>query len=76
MSTMIQIRNVPQRVHRVLKARAAQQGLTLSDYLLREITRVAEHPTLDEVLDRIKQRSSVQVDIDPAAVVRADRDSR
>ena len=44
MSTMIQIRNVPDALHRRLKARAALAGMSLSDYLLSEIREVAERP--------------------------------
>ena len=59
MSTrMIQIRNVPDRIHRTLKSRAALAGLTLSDFLLREITRVAQRPTLEEVLESIDADTS------------------
>jgi antitoxin FitA len=54
--TMIQIRNVPDRVHRRLKARAAEEGLTLSDYLLRMAEREAELPTLEELSERIRGR--------------------
>src|SRR3990170_2981592 len=52
MSKMIQIRNVPDAVHRTIKARAAQSGMTLSDYLLVEIERIAALPTRDEMLAR------------------------
>ena len=50
MSKMIQIRNVPDAMHRKIKARAAQSGMTLSDYLLAEIERIAALPTRDEML--------------------------
>ncbi len=53
MSKLLQIRNVPDSVHRTLKVRAAQAGLTLSDYVLRELVLVAERPTLEELLGRI-----------------------
>ena len=46
MSKMIQIRNVPDALHRRLKARAAEAGMSLSDYLLAELRRSAERPTL------------------------------
>jgi plasmid stability protein len=74
--TMIQIRNVPESLHRKLKARAALSGRSLSDYLLNEIRRVAETPTLDELLARIARRSRVVSDVPPADVIRAERDSR
>ena len=53
MPTMIQIRHVPDPLHRKLKARAAQEGKSLSDYLLREIKRIAERPTLEELMERL-----------------------
>jgi plasmid stability protein len=71
---MIQVRNVPERIHRTLKTRAAQSGTTLSDYLLAELTRIAERPTLEEIVARIAARPSVYVD--SAAAVRAEREGR
>jgi plasmid stability protein len=76
MSTMIQIRNVPDRIHRTLKARAAQEGLTLSDYLVRELSDLAERPTVEELVRRIKQRGPVKLRTDPARAVRAERKAR
>ncbi len=76
MSTMIQIRNVPNALHRRLKARAALAGMSLSDYLLNEIRRVAERPTLDELRTRLEHRSAVTPSESPAQAVRAERDSR
>jgi hypothetical protein len=75
MSTkMIQVRNVPERVHRTLKARAAQAGTTLSEYLVLELTTIADRPTLDDILTRIASRRPAS--IDAAAAVRAERDAR
>lgn len=71
---MIQVRNVPDEIHRTLKARAANAGTTLSDFLLTELTRLAKQPTLDEVLARIEARPRLRVD--SAAAVRAERDAR
>jgi len=76
MSAMIQIRNVPNELHRRLKARAALAGMTLSDYLLHEIRRVAERPSLEELRARLDQRSVVTPSVPPAQAVRAERDSR
>lgn len=53
---LIQIRNVPEDVHRALKARAASRGTSLSDYVLKEITRVARTPTPEELDERIRSR--------------------
>jgi plasmid stability protein len=71
---MIQIRNVPEPLHRKLKVRAAEQGLTLSDYLLRLVEREAELPTIAELGERIRQRGEVHEGISGADVVRALRD--
>lgn len=76
MSTMIQIRNVPDTLHRRLKSRAALAGMSLSDYLLSEIRQVAERPTLDELRARLEQRSEVTPSVAPAQAVRAERDRR
>src|SRR5947199_3766110 len=53
MSKMVQVRNVPDALHRKLKARAAHSGQTLSDYLLAELERLATRPTREEMLARI-----------------------
>jgi plasmid stability protein len=58
---LIQIRNVPDDVHRTLKVRAAAAGTSLSDYLLREITRVAHSPTPEELDARIRARRPANV---------------
>ena len=72
----IQIRNVPPELHRKLKARAAEQGLTLSEYLLREAERAVERPTIQEVTRRIRARPLTKLTTRPADLIRADRDSR
>jgi plasmid stability protein len=72
----VQIRNVPNDLHRRLKARAALAGRTLSDYLLHEIRRVAERPSLEELRARLEQRSVATPSVPPARAVRAERDSR
>lgn len=76
MSKMIQLRNVPETLHRTLKARAAMAGMSLSDYLLAEIREVAERPTLTELRARMHQRKPVAVPIDTARLVREERESR
>jgi len=75
MSKMIQLRNVPDGLHRSLKARAALAGMSLSDYLLAEIREIAERPTLAEMRDRLHQRESISVPIDTTRMVREERDS-
>lgn len=76
MSAMIQIRNVPDSLHRRLKSRAALAGMSLSDYLLQQIREVAERPTIEELRARLARRSSVTLSVDTADAVRAERDSR
>jgi antitoxin FitA len=58
---LIQIRDVPDDVHRTLKARAAARGITLSDYLRLEIERVAHTPTAEELDERIRRRGPAGV---------------
>jgi plasmid stability protein len=74
MTTTIQIRNVPDALHRQLKSRAALAGMSLSDYLLNEIREVAERPTLDELRARLQQRPGRTLSVNPAQAVRAERD--
>jgi plasmid stability protein len=76
MSKMIQLRNVPDNLHRSLKARAAMAGMSLSDYLLREIREIAARPTLAELRERLHQREPVSAPLDAAAIVREERDAR
>jgi hypothetical protein len=73
---MIQIRHVPEDLHRKLKARAANAGMPLSDYLLREIRRVAEQPTIEELWERIKRRRPPEGPIDSVSLIREERDTR
>ncbi|GEJ56561.1 FitA-like ribbon-helix-helix domain-containing protein [Anaeromyxobacter diazotrophicus] len=74
MARMIQIRNVPDEVHRRLKIKAAKEGVTLSELLAREARRVAEQPTLEELRDRLLSRPRVKLRVSPAAAIRAERD--
>ena len=76
MSRMIQIRNVPDALHRKLKARAAMSDKSLSDYLLDQIRQSAERPTLAEIKERLEGRESVSPSIAPADAVREERDRR
>jgi plasmid stability protein len=73
---MIQIRNVPDALHRRLKSRAALAGMSLSDYLLQQIREVAERPTIEEMRARLARRSPVTLSVDTADAVRHERDSR
>lgn len=74
--SMIQIRNVPEPLHRELKARAARVGMTLSDYLLDIVRDAAAHPEPEELLRRVRERSAVYPSESPADAVRAERDAR
>lgn len=76
MSKMIPLRHVPDALHRRLKARAALAGLSLSDFLVREVRKIAEEPTLQEMLDRLKTREPYEGDLSPSAVIREERDRR
>jgi plasmid stability protein len=74
MSSMIQIRNVPDELHRDLKARAARSGMTLSDYLLTELRALAVRPTMQEWLTQSETWKPVEVEISPAEALAAERD--
>ncbi len=74
MSKMIQIRNVPDDVHRRLKIRAAEEGQSLSDYLLREVVHFATLPSLREMRERLTREESI--DIGPEEIVRAIHEGR
>lgn len=73
---MVQIRNVPDDLHRTLKSRAALAGMTLSDYLLAELRRSVERPPRAELLRRIAELSPVELSESAAAALRAERESR
>ena len=70
---MIQVRNVPDGLHRKLKSRAALEGLSLSDFVLREMEQVAERPTMKELAERIARRTPVRYKISPAEIIREER---
>lgn len=73
---MIQIRNVPDEIHRRLKARAALEGTSLSEYLRAQIQVVAERPTVAELRQRLESRNRVRARESASAAVRAERDAR
>lgn len=73
---MIQLRNVPDALHRRLKARAALAGRSLSDYLLREIEDAAATPTVDEWLIELEHDAPVQMSTPVADVLREVRGER
>ena len=73
---MIQIRNVPPELHRRLKVRAAVEGISMSDYVLRELRKALDRPTRAEILERLRSKPAVRLRRTPADVIRAERDSR
>jgi plasmid stability protein len=76
MAKMIQLRHVPDTLHRQLKARAAQAGMSLSDYLVQEVRKVAERPTLDEIKTRLAALGQTRLRSSPTAIIREERDRR
>jgi plasmid stability protein len=72
----LQVRNVPDDLHTTLKVRAAQAGMSLSEFVLAELRRVSERPTRAELLARIRSRPKVRSRGDAAALVREERDAR
>ncbi len=75
MSKMIQFRQVPDALHRQLKARAALSGLPLSNYLIREVRKIAEQPTPEEMRERLRQHDPFRGRISPTDIVRTERDT-
>jgi plasmid stability protein len=76
MPKMIQLRHVPDVLHRQLKARAALEGLSLSDFLIREARKIADRPTAAEIRERLARRASATPRVTPADSVRYERDQR
>ena len=72
---LVQIPNVPDALHRMLKARAAPAGQSLSDYFLAVIRRIAALPTREEMLARLHRRTRVTLQTPAAVVIRAERES-
>ena len=75
-STMVQIRNVPEEFHRRLKARAATEGMSMSDYIMREVGKALDRPTRAEVLARLGSQPVRKLKPGAAAVIRAERNAR
>jgi len=76
MPKTIQLRNVPDALHRKLKARAALEGLTLSDFLTREAHKIANQPTEEEIRARLAALPPVELKTSPASIIRQHRDGR
>ena len=76
MTATIRIRNVPEALHRKLKARAAMEGVSMSRYVLRQIERSLERPTRRELLEAIASQPEIEPDPSPAEILREERDRR
>lgn len=75
-TTMVQIRNVPRDFHRRLKARAAMEGMSMSDYVMRELRKSLEVPTRQEILERLRAQPVRRLQPTPTEVLREERDRR
>lgn len=73
MSKMLQVRNVPDELHRTLKVRAAECGMTLSDYVLGELEAIADKPSLSELVDRLEQQEGSEIGDLAAQIIREHR---
>lgn len=76
MPKMIQLRNVPDKLHKQLKARAATRGKTLSGFLVEMVEREMAQPDYEELLRRVQARPIDDSDFDAATYIRRERDSR
>lgn len=76
MSAMIQIRNVPDELHRRIKARAALAGMSMSEFLLKEIDKIMLRPSREELLERIASYPETTLSVDAASLVREERERR
>ena len=73
---MIQIRNVPDDLHKALKVRAAKEGISMSELIMRDLPRIAHRPTLREIQERIRRRGPIEGMPSGAELVRAGREER
>lgn len=76
MSKMIQVRDVPEHVHGTLKSRAAREGMSLSEFIKRELERAAERPTMQECLEYTRQAKPIRAKLSAAQIIRATSDDR
>lgn len=76
MAKMVQIRDVPDNLHRAWRVRAAAQQRSLSDYLLNELRRATATLTMEEWLERVRNRPPVETTADIAALIREEREQR
>lgn len=73
MSKMLQVRNVPDELHRTLKVRAAERGMTLSDYVLRELEAIADKPALSELVEQLEKQEGTEIGDLAAEIIREHR---
>ena len=76
MASMIQIRNVPDALHRQIKARAALEGVSMSRYILGELERAISRPTRRQLLETIRLQAEVRLDSSPAEDLERERNAR
>ncbi|MDE0422359.1 MAG: hypothetical protein OXK76_15955 [Gammaproteobacteria bacterium] len=76
MASMIQIRNVPDALHRQIKARAAMEGVSMSLYILRQVEKALARPSRRELVEAIRRQAAVRLDSPPADVIQDERDAR
>ena len=72
----VQIRNVPDKLHQQLKHNAAYLGMSLSDYLLRELNEIGSKPTMEECIEQLKREPRVHLDVNVADLIREERENR
>jgi plasmid stability protein len=73
---MLQVRNVPDALHRRLKIRAASQGRPLTDYVLDILKRADREPTIEEWLEDVQKLPETKLSVSPAELVRKARETR
>lgn len=73
---MVQIRDVPETIHTTLKSRAAREGMSLSDFIKRELQRSVERPTMQEWLERVQQSKPIASKVSAAQIIREMRDGK
>jgi plasmid stability protein len=76
MSKMLQVRNVPERLHRELVRRARSRGQTLTDYVRGILEREVTRPPAEEVFERVAGRSAVDLEVPAAELIRRERELR
>jgi plasmid stability protein len=74
-SKLIEIRNVPDEIHRKLEVRAAERGTSLSDFLLAELAEIADRPTLAELMERLAADEAADLDEPPEVTIRRLRET-